>query len=155
MRLDETKQREVCAILAVGGTRQMAAHYVGCHPETIRRRAIREPEFAAQLRRAEVTPEITLLRSIQAAVADPKQWRAAAWALERLYPDRYARRRPRMIGLDQMKQIVEQLANVVLSEVPVKRYRSRILKRLAALVAAKERATNEAPIPGDSAEDKT
>jgi hypothetical protein len=143
LRLDETKQREVCAILAVGGTRRMAAHYVGCHPETIRRRALREPEFAAQLRRAEVTPEITLLRSIQAAAADPKQWRAAAWALERLYPDRYAARGPRTIGLDQMKQIVEQLANVVLSEVPVKQYRGRILKRLAALVAAKEKAANE------------
>ncbi len=135
LKLDDTKQREICAILAIGGTRLMAAHYVGCHVETIRKKALREPEFAAQLRRAEVTPEITLLRGIQAAAADPKQWRAAAWALERLFPARYGRRRAESIGFDQMKQIVERLATVVLSEVPIKRYRRAILDRLGELVA--------------------
>jgi hypothetical protein len=41
-----------------------------------------------------------------------------------------------------MREIVEQLANVMLSEVPVKRFRRQILKRLAALVKTKERAAD-------------
>jgi hypothetical protein len=132
-KLDQTKQREICAILAVGGTRAMAARYVGCHPETIRRTALREPEFAAQLRKAEINSEIVLLRSIQTASQDVKQWRASAWALERLFPERYGRRSPRTITVEQVSELIRQLGTIIVSEIPVKVYRERILARLAEL----------------------
>jgi hypothetical protein len=134
-KLDEARQREVCAILAVGGTRQMAAHYVGCHVETIRRTARREPQFAQRLRRSEVGAELTLLRSIHAAAGDVRHWRAAAWALERMFPQRYARRRPDALPLERAVELIEQVVATLLKEVRVKRDRKRVLARVAQLTA--------------------
>jgi hypothetical protein len=37
--------------------------------------------------------EMDLLRNVAREAQDPKNWKAAAWALERLYPQRYAPRR--------------------------------------------------------------
>lgn len=147
MKFDETKRREVCAILAVGGTRVMAASYVGCHVQTIRRRAERDPEFAEQLRKAELSAEITFLKSIQAAVGDVKQWRAAAWALERLFPERYARRAPDSITVAQMTEIIKALAAIIVGEVPVKKHRERVLARLAELLADRPRRIPKRPKP--------
>lgn len=139
LKLDATKRREVCAILAVGGTRVMAATYVGCVPATIRATAQRIPEFDEQLRKAELGPEIKFLNSIQAAAGDVKQWRAAAWALERMFPERYARRAPDTITIDQMNEIIQALAEIIVGEVPVKKYRQRLLERLAELLADRPR----------------
>ncbi len=47
--LDDGKKRDICLILSLGGTRQMAAHYVGCSVRTIRNTAHRDPLFADQL----------------------------------------------------------------------------------------------------------
>jgi hypothetical protein len=113
----------------------MAAAYVGCATSTIRSRAVRDPEFAEQLRKAELSAELTLLKSIQTAASDVKQWRAAAWALERLFPERYARRLPESITIEQMTEIIKALAGIIVGEVPVKRYRQRLLERLAELLA--------------------
>ncbi len=52
--LNAVKRREICAIVACGGTRTFAGHYVGCSLDTIARAAERDPEFAARLRRAEL-----------------------------------------------------------------------------------------------------
>ena len=91
--LDEAKRREICKVLAVGGTRTMAAAYVGCSLDTIARAAKRDRAFAEELRRASVECEIRCLRNLSKAAQEPKNWRAAAWMLERLYPERYARRK--------------------------------------------------------------
>ncbi len=134
-KLDDIRRREICAILAVGGTRTLAASYVGCHVETIRNTASRDPDFALQLRKAEISPEIAYLRSLQTAAQDSKQWRAAAWALERLFPDRYGPRKAQAITISQMTEILNALGTIVADEVPVKKYRQRVLERLAELIA--------------------
>ena len=128
--LDEVKRQQICAILGVGGTRQMAAGFLGCHVDTIRNTAKRDPNFGKQLRRAEATPEITYLKSIQTAAADSKQWRAAAWALERLYPARYAPRKAEMLSPQQVVELLEEFLTALAEEIPVKRYRRRLWRRL-------------------------
>jgi hypothetical protein len=131
--LDESKKREIFAILTVGGTRAMAAQYVGCHAEAIRRAAISDRNFAAQLRRAELGAELTFLRNIQLASKDPKQWRASTWALERLFPDRYGRRPANSITPEQLAEVIREMGNIVIGEVSTKRFRERILIRLSEL----------------------
>lgn len=133
MTLDDVRKREVFAILNVGGTRLMAAEYVGCHVETIRKAAIRDRAFAKQLRRAELGPELTFLRNIQQASKDPRQWRASAWALERLYPDRYGRRPPKSITPEQLAEVVREMGAIVVGQIPVKRFRDEVLIRLSEL----------------------
>jgi hypothetical protein len=131
--LDEIKQREILAILTVGCSRRTAARYVGCAVSTIQNTAERDPGFAEKLRRAENQHEWTYLRNIQQAAKKPQYWRAAAWVLERVFPEKYARRGPDVITLDQIRQALAQLAEIVVAEVPVARYRQKIIKRLEAI----------------------
>src|SRR5438132_8482293 len=90
--LDAAKKREIVAILSVGCSRVTAARYVGCHPDTIRKTALRDEKFAIQLRQAETTHEILHVKNINAAAKEGRYWRGAAWALERGYPQRYGLR---------------------------------------------------------------
>lgn len=133
--LDETRRREILAIVSVGCSRRTAARYVGCAPSTIHNTAERDPQFAAQLENAESKPELTQLKNITAAAKKPQYWRAAAWVLERLNPRRYAPRGPETITRDQIARLLDGFARIVADEVPVDRFRKRIIKRLDRLAA--------------------
>jgi hypothetical protein len=66
-------------LLSVGFSRRQAAAYLGISPGTICTAAGKNPEFAAELRRAE---ELTALQSEMTLMAAARQnWRAAAWYL--------------------------------------------------------------------------
>src|SRR5688572_18566604 len=88
--INEPEKVRICAILQKGGTREMAAQSLGCHPRTIRRAADRDPEFAKRMVQAETSVEDTCLSTIIDAAKDVKNWRAAFKLLERIYPERYA-----------------------------------------------------------------
>ncbi len=141
--LDEYKKREILAILWVGCTRRTAARYVGCAVSTIQNTAHRDAEFARDLRQAEYQSEIGYLKNIQQAAKQEQHWRAAAWALERRNPKDYARRGPDVITVDQIKQLLAQLAEIVVQEVPVPRYRKSILRRLDVLTAGLQRSVED------------
>ena len=111
----------------------MAAKYVGCGATTIQSTADRDAKFAEQLRRREKDWEIGYLDNIRAAARSERYWRAAAWALERLKPERYARRGPDVITVKQVSALLTQFAEVIAEEVPVAKYRKNILKRLNAI----------------------
>jgi hypothetical protein len=145
--LDEFMMREICAILAVGCGRATAAQYVGCHPDTIRNTAQRDPQFAAELERAESKHEVKHLAFINKAAEEGRYWRAAAWALERKYPGRYGRRRPDTFTIEQVSHVLAQFAGVILDEVSEEAQRGRILARLSALTVRLQ--SNSAP--GDEA----
>jgi hypothetical protein len=131
--LDDAKRREICAILAMGGNRETAARYVGCHRTTIAKTAERDEAFAEALSRAESLHEVQHLTNINRAGKEGRYWRASAWALERRYPARYSKRNPRMVTMAQVAQILSQFADLVLDEVPTPEYRERIIARLGDL----------------------
>jgi hypothetical protein len=131
--LDDNKRREVCAILSMGGSRRLAARYVCCAPKTIRNTAERDPEFLAQLRQAEGQHELLYLRSIQSAAKKDQYWRAAAWVLERRYPERYAQRRPGTVTVPQIIELLAQFAEIIVQELPHGDDQQRVLGRLELL----------------------
>jgi hypothetical protein len=131
--LDGNKQREILAIVSVGCSQRVAAGYVHCSPRTIRRTARRDPAFADRLQQARHNPEIFYLKSIQKAARKEQYWRAAAWALERTIPEKYARRGPDVITAGQIGVLMAQFAAIIVNEVPVARYRKNILRRLDVL----------------------
>ena len=131
--LDEVKRGEILAILTVGCSRRTAAKYVGCAVTTIKRTADRDPEFAEDLCRKENQHEFTYLKNIRQAAEKPQYWRAAAWVLERVFPDKYARRGPDVITIKQISSLLARFAEIIVEEVPVPRYRKNILKRLETL----------------------
>jgi hypothetical protein len=87
--LDEIKKREVCALLAAGGTMRFAGDYVGCSVKTIRNEADRDPEFGRDIHEAQLSAQLEPLRALRRKATT--HWRAAAWLLERSRPEHFAR----------------------------------------------------------------
>lgn len=127
------KQREICAILAVGCSRAVAARYVGCSVQTIRRTAEKDAAFAAELEKAESLHEILHLKHINQAAREGRYWRAAAWTLEHRYPERYGTRRPASLTFEQMYQALAQLADVLIAEIVDDALQDRVAGRLSEL----------------------
>ncbi|TWT38262.1 hypothetical protein KOR34_32310 [Posidoniimonas corsicana] len=113
--LDETKRREVCALLTAGMTLGSAAEYVGCSVKTIRRERDGDDDFDLQVRRAKMAARLGPLQAVRRAAET--HWRAAAWLVERQERRDKQRRvdRRRRVELERM---VGQVKEVVRREVP-------------------------------------
>jgi hypothetical protein len=136
LRLTDKQMDDICEMLATGSSRPTAAQFAGCHPATMRAEMRRNPGFAHRVTQSELKLEAVMLRTIRtAAESDNKQWRAAAWALERIYPNRYAKRRSNTLTVDQVHEVISEVTEIVASELPVPRFRERIFNRLAVLFA--------------------
>ena len=113
--LDPAKRDRIIAMVANGSSRRVAARFVGCAPSTITRTAARDPQFAADLARAEESVEVESLRAIRNAAKTAHYWRAAAWLLERKNPEDFA---PRSPGLYTAGQVLAMFAQVLGSLAP-------------------------------------
>lgn len=134
--LDESKKREILAIIAVGCTRYTAARYVGCRPADIAREIGRDKNFAREVAKSEEAAEVYYMNQIKAAAKKEQYWRAAAWVLERRNPNRYAARGAHTITFDQLAKLITQIAEIVGGEIKDADVRVNILKRLNALTTA-------------------
>jgi IS30 family transposase len=129
--LDESKRREICALVSAGCGIESAARYVGCAPTTIRREALRNADFHDDLRQAELAAQISPLRALRHAAAT--HWRAAAWLLERTNPDRFAKQNPKMFSPGDMEEFITQVAEIVADEIHDQPTRDRVYHRLLSI----------------------
>ena len=141
--LDEIKRREIIAILSVGCSQRTAANYVGCSPSTIGYTAERDPEFAEQISRAQHSQELRYLKNVQKAADQEKYWRAAAWFLERKFPDEYGRRGPNVITITQIKDLWARFAEIIIAEVSHEETRDNLLRRFAEVSASLKAAAEK------------
>ncbi len=141
--LDTIKKTEILAIVGVGCSLTVAAKYVGCTVRTIRNTAERDPDFAQELSQKEYASEIGYMENIRKAGRNERYWRAAAWALERINPDKYGKRGPDVITVDQIVDLMAQFADIIVEEVPVAEYRKKILGRLEAISDALNEGAKE------------
>lgn len=109
--LDDRAQTEVCAMITVGCSRAAAARLVGCTPNAIVGLAERDPLFAERLQAAEMKREFGPLHRINAA--SEKNWRAAAWILERVRPQSYSSRKKAAISPEQMREIGQMFVQCI------------------------------------------
>jgi hypothetical protein len=126
--LDDAKRREICALVAGGCGIREAARYVRCGINTIRREAERNPQFGQQLRSSEVYAQLSPLRAMQQAVGT--HWRAAAWMLERAFPERFARPDQGAFGARQARQLMNEVLQVISSEMSDPFKFERVEKRI-------------------------
>jgi hypothetical protein len=112
--LDDIKRGQVCALISAGCGVEGAARYVGCAASTIRREALRDADFSAQLRRAHLDCELSLVVSMREFAK--RYWRACAWLLERMNPERYGRNKALAITPAQLKTFTELCHEVIQSE---------------------------------------
>lgn len=130
--LDREKRAQIVAIIGVGCSQNVAAQYVGCSPSTIQRTAERDPAFADELSKAKSNAELSLVKNIRDAAKKEQYWRAAAWALERGFPEKYARRGPDVITVEQIGLLLVRFCEIVVQQVQEKD-RKPILKKIAAM----------------------
>ena len=126
--LDESKCREICALVTVGCSIQAAARYVGCSRNTIRREAARNEEFADLLRYAEIEARIRPVRTMQEASGT--HWRAAAWLLERTQPEEYARAAANLIKIETVQDFVARALEVIAAELSDSPENQAVARRL-------------------------
>jgi len=130
-----TVQRErVCSMLSMGSTRGVAARVADCHPATLRAEMRRDPEFAYRVNQCESKLESICLKTLREASSDTKHWRAAAWTLERLYPNRYGKRKCDTVTFEQAHHLMIEAFEIVSAELPVKKFRKRIFDRFTVLM---------------------
>jgi hypothetical protein len=131
--LTDEQKAQVIGILSIGCDRQTVADYVGCTLADIRRAMRGDRLFAAEIRRAEASVEVTHMRNVQELAKEKKDWRASVWWLERRSPERFARRSPGAVTARQLKEYLAILADVLQHGVRDAEDRSRVLARLESL----------------------
>jgi hypothetical protein len=139
--LNETKKSQIIALLKSGCGKLTAAAAVNCHPQTIANTARRDPEFAKKLALADNAAQLVHLENVNKAATDVKYWRASAWVLERLNPDRFGKSTPDAVTPPQLAAVIFQIAEAIVEEIPVAAFRTRVLKRF-------DRILKEACLPG-------
>jgi hypothetical protein len=113
--LDDAQRREICALISAGCGTRTAADYVGCSPSTIRREALRNPEFHEQVRSADLSCQLSPLQAIRKAAAT--NWRAAAWLLERTNPARYGNQRKPAKSAEVAEAMIDELFEAIRHEI--------------------------------------
>jgi hypothetical protein len=146
--LDQPAQSAICGILAVGGTFELAARYVGCSRKTIYNTANRDPEFREKLKQSQSGNELVFLNTIKEAGKQTKYWAAAKFALQHMYPERYARK-PGTMHVKDVQDLVGQIVRAVVAVVPDVALRNAIRLKIRNLVGpyfhkAKEKDSSDA-----------
>lgn len=134
--MTDDQKRETCLIVSIGCDRETACKYLGCSLSQLRREMKQDRTFAERLLRAEATPELAHMRNLHSATKDEKNWRASVWWLERRAPERYGRRTPGAVTENQLREVIDELAEVIAGEITCPDDRLRLLRRLGAIVEA-------------------
>lgn len=87
----------ICSVLADGNTRRTAAAVVGIDENTLLRWIHRHADFAERVKTAEQEAVRRNVAIIQRAAE--RTWQAAAWWLERRFPDEFGQRPKQAIEL--------------------------------------------------------
>jgi hypothetical protein len=122
----DARRAQVLALIKLGCSRRLAAEMAGCAHTTIARAAERDPVFAGELADAECHVDVSSLTRIQEASAENKNWRAAAWMLERRHPDEFGRRAPHTFGGDQIMALLAKILTYTLPRVPKEQHKEFI-----------------------------
>jgi hypothetical protein len=121
---NEAMKGEVVRLVSQGFSVRLAARWVGCAEGTIRYARKRDPQFARQFEQGQIEREMELLRIIREAAKDPRQWRAGAWWLERMFPERYAPCKGKGISAQQLVERVDQFFDDIEGRVPADLHQS-------------------------------
>lgn len=82
--------KKITDAIKLGSTYELAAGYAGITYETFNEWRKRKSEFSDAIKLAEGTAAVGWLAKIEKAASDGN-WTAAAWKLERRYPEQYGR----------------------------------------------------------------
>lgn len=108
--LDRARQERLTDAIALGATIALACKYAGLNTKTYYVWKERYPEFGEAVAAAEGRGLVGWLTKIEDA-ANAGSWQAAAWKLERRYPETYGRQVQDQRSV-QLTMTAEQLENI-------------------------------------------
>ena len=153
--LTQFEKAGIIAVLTAGCSRETAAIYAKCSRWKLRQAISEDVTFAAEVAKAEQESEVFFVNKIRKAADKEQYWRAAAWALERRCPNRYAARGAGTLTMDQVRQLVSKLADIVVQEIPGGAERRKILHRIHELVKTGENDIDDTPVIDDDEDGNT
>lgn len=103
--ITDANEKEILAILSIGGSRNTAADYVGIGRTTLHDHIDRGGSFSEQVKRAEASGQLKHLKKVGGA----DQWQASAWMLERKWPDEFGRKDRHEEQTDDMASVLTKL----------------------------------------------
>jgi transposase len=109
--------KKITDAIRLGATYELAASYAGIAQSTFFEWMNTKPEFAEQVKEAEGAGAMQWLAKIEKAASDGN-WQAAAWKLERRYPERYGRTVVDTRNYDVSKMSDDDLAKLARGEKP-------------------------------------
>jgi len=115
--LTPDQRRDLASIVALGCDQQTAAAFLGVAAAVLRE----------QLQRSAARCEVHHMRCVHEATAEPKNYRAAIWWLERMRPEIYNRGEPTKITETDLNRFVE----IIAAEIKDKTLRQRVFERMA------------------------
>ncbi len=140
--LSAATKEELCSLMQLGFRRRTAAAYAGCSDHDVFCEARRDAVFRRQLRLAARSAEARFLKCI--TLAAEKHWQAAAWALERLHPERYVKKNGDVVTAEQLEYVLKQVVEIVFEFVPEAERRQAIESRFGELFGDNSSAGKEA-----------
>jgi len=129
-KMDEVTKNGIIAIVAMGCSLETAAKYFKYPLEKIYREIEKNKEFAQSINQAEEQAEIFFMRQIKNAALEIKNWRAATWSLERLYPNRYGKLKADSLNLQEVQRIFERLVQIFMNEISSNEDKIKIEEKL-------------------------
>jgi len=114
---DAQQRRQVLAVMGQGCEVHVAADCAGVTEEDVYETIYHDRHFMLRFRKARHRAEVSMLNYIHEAAKDPKNWRAAAWLLERINPDRFGLRRANTVTNKQFQQVLNNLVGNIVDAV--------------------------------------
>lgn len=96
----------ICKLISIGMTQKQTADLVGVRESTISNWKKEHPEFRDKVEKANAVFARTNVKIIQKAAS--RTWQAAAWLLERRYPEIYAKREVQLHKFDDDHEELSQ-----------------------------------------------
>ena len=148
------QQTVLCQLAAVGCDRVTARNFLGASAEALHAALKGDPAFAAKWLKAQATAEFQHMKNIFSAAKDEKHWRASVWWLERMAPERFARRGGAGPSPAQWEQMIQELADAVVASATGEVDRAALIDRLtqAAMRLSGEANASAAPTETDDEE---
>ena len=113
---------KITQAIRLGATYKLACDYAGISEDTFANWKRLHSDFSEAIKTAEGGAVVGWLAKIEKAATEGN-WQAAAWKLERRYPDMYGRQRVEVSGPDGGAIVIKGYANVTPDdwEAPVER----------------------------------
>ncbi|MBX9788607.1 MAG: hypothetical protein K2Y37_06800 [Pirellulales bacterium] len=127
--LDAGQRSEILGLISLGCSQVVAARVANCSLADVQQAFEQDPDLFKELAAAASELETRALKAIEDAWG--KNWRAACWLLERRFPERYARRPPDTIPVEEARKFLTDVSALVEEHLPDDPAREQLLTALA------------------------